>query len=114
MVSPTAARCTCAHLRVYLALLPSGPDAVRRLRLHRVRAAVRPTRRRRRPPATQQCTRAHARGNVLEGAGSLEPGSDGLNVRSRANEAILSTGSGSRGQVQMGLPAYARYVRARS
>ena len=36
-----------AHLRVYLALLPSGPDAVRRLKLHRVRAAVRPTRRRR-------------------------------------------------------------------
>src|SRR5688572_14631491 len=32
-----------AHLRVYLALLPSGPDAVRRLKLHRVRAAVRPT-----------------------------------------------------------------------
>src|SRR6058998_3842852 len=32
-----------AHLRIYLALLPSGPDAVRRLRLHRARAAVRPT-----------------------------------------------------------------------
>src|SRR5687767_9794775 len=32
-----------AHLRVCLALLPSGPDAVRRLKLHRVRAAVRPT-----------------------------------------------------------------------
>src|SRR6185295_4129444 len=31
-----------AHLRVCLALLPSGPDAVRRLKLHRVRAAVRP------------------------------------------------------------------------
>ena len=39
----TAARRTCVHLRVYLALLPSGPDAVRRLGLHRVRAAVRPT-----------------------------------------------------------------------
>ncbi len=36
-----------AHLRVCLALLPSGPDAVRRLKLHRVRAAVRPTNRRR-------------------------------------------------------------------
>src|SRR5437867_2065083 len=35
-----------AHLRVYLALLPSGPDAVRSLRLHRARAAVRPTCRR--------------------------------------------------------------------
>src|SRR5688572_10322687 len=32
-----------AHLRVYLALLPSGPDAVRRLKLHRLRAAVRLT-----------------------------------------------------------------------
>jgi len=43
-MSRTAARRTCVHLRVYLALLPSGPDAVRRLKLHRVRAAVRPTR----------------------------------------------------------------------
>src|SRR5262245_25261444 len=33
-----------AHVRICLALLPSGPDAVRRLRLHRVRAAVRPPR----------------------------------------------------------------------
>src|SRR5262245_35465965 len=39
----TATRCTSAHCSIYLALLPSGPDAVRRLRLHRVRAAVRPT-----------------------------------------------------------------------
>src|SRR5580765_818556 len=31
-----------AHVRICLALLPSGPDAVRRLRLHRDRAAVRP------------------------------------------------------------------------
>src|SRR3712207_3708087 len=31
-----------AHVSDCLALLPSGPDAVRRLRLHRVRAAVRP------------------------------------------------------------------------
>src|SRR5437762_13854064 len=29
-----------AHLRIYLALLPSGPDAVRRLKLHRFRTAV--------------------------------------------------------------------------
>ncbi len=29
-----------AHVRIYLALLPSGPDAVRRLRLHRFRTAV--------------------------------------------------------------------------
>src|SRR4051812_34818975 len=29
-----------AHVRIYLALLPSGPDAVHRLKLHRVRAAV--------------------------------------------------------------------------
>src|SRR5678815_2325320 len=29
-----------AQCRVYLALLPSGPDAVRRLNLHRVRTAV--------------------------------------------------------------------------
>src|SRR3954470_15820102 len=29
-----------AHVRIYLALLPSGPDAVHRLRLHRFRAAV--------------------------------------------------------------------------
>src|SRR5262245_25688027 len=42
-VCPTATRCTCVHLRVYLALLPSGPDAVRRLKLHRVRAAMRHT-----------------------------------------------------------------------
>jgi len=42
-VNPTAARRTCVHLRVCLALLPSGPDAVRRLKLHRVRAAVRLT-----------------------------------------------------------------------
>ena len=32
-----------AHVSDYLALLPSGPDAVRRLRLHRFRAAVRPS-----------------------------------------------------------------------
>src|SRR3954452_14973129 len=31
-----------AHVRICLALLPSGPDAVRRLRLHRDRAAIRP------------------------------------------------------------------------
>ena len=31
-----------AHVSDYLALLPSGPDAVHRLRLHRVRAALRP------------------------------------------------------------------------
>ena len=31
-----------AHVSDYLALLPSGSDAVRRLKLHRVRAAVRP------------------------------------------------------------------------
>jgi len=31
-----------AHVSDYLALLPSGPDAVRRLILHRVRAAPRP------------------------------------------------------------------------
>jgi len=30
-----------AQSRIYLALLPSGPDAVRRLNLHRVRTAVR-------------------------------------------------------------------------
>ena len=30
-----------AHVSDYLALLPSGPDAVRRLRLHRFRTAVR-------------------------------------------------------------------------
>src|SRR3954454_18396961 len=30
-----------AHVSICLALLPSGPDAVRRLRLHRFRAAVR-------------------------------------------------------------------------
>src|SRR5437762_13687308 len=29
-----------AHFRIYLALLPSGPDAVRRLKLHRFRTAV--------------------------------------------------------------------------
>jgi hypothetical protein len=29
-----------AHVSVCLALLPSGPDAVRRLKLHRFRAAV--------------------------------------------------------------------------
>src|SRR5687768_11135866 len=45
-MSRTAARKTCAHLRVYLALLPSGPDAVRRLKLLGFRAAVRLTRRR--------------------------------------------------------------------
>ncbi len=31
-----------AHLSDSLALLPSGPDAVHRLRLHRIRAALRP------------------------------------------------------------------------
>ena len=40
---PTATRRTLPHPRVYLALLPSGPDAVRRLKLTRVRAAVRRT-----------------------------------------------------------------------
>src|SRR5947209_12178233 len=39
-----------AQHRVYLALLPSGPDAVRRLNLHRVRTAVRRVR-------IDQCTR---------------------------------------------------------
>src|SRR5262249_28150015 len=29
-----------AHFRIHLALLPSGPDAVRRLKLHRFRTAV--------------------------------------------------------------------------
>src|SRR5216684_8851529 len=29
-----------AHVRIYLALLPSGPDAVRRLKLRRFRTAV--------------------------------------------------------------------------
>src|SRR5215510_14896320 len=29
-----------AHVRIYLALLPSGPDAVRRLKLHRFRTAM--------------------------------------------------------------------------
>jgi hypothetical protein len=29
-----------AHVRICLALLPSGPDAVRRLKLHRFRTAV--------------------------------------------------------------------------
>jgi len=38
---PTATRRSCPHPRVYLALLPSGPDAVRRLKLTRDRAAVR-------------------------------------------------------------------------
>ena len=33
-----------AHVRLLLALLPSGPDAVRGLTLHRVRAAMRPPR----------------------------------------------------------------------
>jgi hypothetical protein len=42
-VRPTATRRTLPHPRVYLALLPSGPDAVRRLKLTRVRAAVRRT-----------------------------------------------------------------------
>src|SRR5215470_17275150 len=32
-----------AHVSDYLALLPSGPDAVHRLKLHRFRVAVRPT-----------------------------------------------------------------------
>jgi hypothetical protein len=31
-----------AHISDYLALLPSGPDAFHRLRLHRIRAALRP------------------------------------------------------------------------
>src|SRR5262245_16226084 len=31
---------TAAHVRIHLALLPSGPDAVRRLKLHRFRTAV--------------------------------------------------------------------------
>ena len=45
-----------AHVRNCLALLPSGPDAVRRLRLHRVRAAVRPARNSEctLPPGTRQ------------------------------------------------------------
>ena len=44
-----------AHVSDYLALLPSGPDAVRRLRLHRVRAALRPvTIRRAAPPTTMR------------------------------------------------------------
>ena len=34
---------TCGTCRIYLALLPSGPDAVRRLKLHRFRTAVRLT-----------------------------------------------------------------------
>ncbi|GIT67711.1 MAG: hypothetical protein Ct9H300mP25_11830 [Acidobacteriota bacterium] len=42
-MGPTAApERPAAHVSIYLALLPSGPDAVRRLKLHRVRATVRP------------------------------------------------------------------------
>src|SRR5690606_34711024 len=52
-----------AHLRDYLALLPSGPDAVRRLKLHRVRAAVRPTRREACVPSDQRISvPPHAQG----------------------------------------------------
>ncbi len=42
-VNPTATRSTHAHGRIPLALLPSGPDAVRGLALHRLRTAVRAT-----------------------------------------------------------------------
>jgi len=38
-----------AHFRIYLALLPSGPDAIHRLKLHRFRTAV------------QSVTRVHGR-----------------------------------------------------
>ena len=43
-----------AHVRIYLALLPSGPDAVRRLKLHRFRTAIRRIR-------SDQCTCGSAR-----------------------------------------------------
>ena len=52
-----------AHVSDYLALLPSGPDAVRRLKLHRVRAAVRLA-------TTEQTARSLSRRDVrvVEGA----------------------------------------------
>src|SRR5258705_10717712 len=42
-----------AHVRIYLALLPSGPDAVRRLKLHRFRTAMQ--------SANRECTTFLAR-----------------------------------------------------
>ena len=51
-----------AQHRVYLALLPSGPDAVRRLNLHRVRTAVR---RMLSPSVYHDSTRRNRRGRAL-------------------------------------------------
>src|SRR5262245_66476749 len=64
-----------AHCRVYLALLPSGPDAVRRLELHRVRAAMRRThgRAHRRAPQILRVTYGH---------GSAKAGSKGAGTGS--------------------------------
>ena len=61
---PTATRKACGTCRICLALLPSGPDAVRRLRLHRFRAAVRRASRHASPlgSASDRCTAFGARG----------------------------------------------------
>src|SRR3954463_2428216 len=53
-----------AHVSVCLALLPSGPDAVRRLKLHRFRAAVR-----RASLEPYECTPGWQSGQALEIAG---------------------------------------------
>ena len=79
-MSLTATRCTSAHCSIYLALLPSGPDAVRRLRLHRVRAAVR---------LTQKISVSPGRRIVIPGVDL--PEMDGLCSRQRHDErAALS------------------------
>ena len=61
-----------AHVSDCLALLPSGPDAVRRLRLHRVRIAVRPDALWLRPPngvgARVECTSRVTRRQAARGA----------------------------------------------
>src|SRR6476659_580472 len=62
-----------AHVRICLALLPSGPDAVRRLKLHRDRAAVR---------------LAAASSSVL--AGLLTGKRDGLCCSTVAGDVLLS------------------------
>src|SRR5205809_2482403 len=88
-IRPRPGRPAAQH-RIYLALLPSGPDAVRRLNLHRVRTAVRRVR-------IDQCTRR--RGGDQARAGPhpvilgrpLMPDAISRAPRVRAERMILAT-----------------------
>src|SRR5688572_11516223 len=92
-MSRTAARTPAAQIRVYLALLPSGPDAVRRLKLHRVRAAVRLTRRRTRR-VLQHPSLPYGMERLEIMAGRRGGSRDAAQRRGRSSRTVLTSSSG--------------------